>query len=567
MKLNYKKTFLVGLAFFLICAFWSTYDSLVALTLTNKYGMSHTLSGVIMALDNILALFMLPLFGALSDKADGKIAKKFGKRTPFIVIGTVIAVVCFFFMSVADAGQATKMQSYSNPQTVSSVMWEENREIDNPYFNYTYTKMDKLYKKTDATKYFDTTIEKGTLKQLYIGEAEIPFENLIFPASSDEKLTDEQKKEITAQKQLYSDLVIPVRDAYAKSVTMDNPASLIAFIAILFFALLSMATFRSPAVALMPAITIKPLRSKANAIINIMGVIGGSIILGLGMVIGTGNASNALMSYIPMIGITCIIMVVALIVFILTVREPKLCAEMEAETAKYGLDKEKDIVVDQTGKQKLGKARIKSLVFMMLSIMFWFFGYNAVTSKYSVYASVVLNVDFNFTLLIAQIAALIAFFPAGLLASKIGRKKTIMGGIIILTASFAVASFMGAGTSSIVMSLLFVLAGISWAAINVNSLPMVVELATGADVGKFTGFYYTASMAAQTLTPIISGALMEALDMRSVLFPYGAIFVALSFVTMIFVMHGDSKPEANKGLDALAEPEELLEVSDSPTSK
>jgi len=156
--------------------------------------------------------------------------------------------------------------------------------------------------------------------------------------------------------------------------------------------------------------------------------------------------------------------------------------------------------------------------------------------------------DYNTTLLIAQIAALIAFFPAGMLATKIGRKKTIMGGIVLLTASFIVASFMNSNSSVIVMNILFILAGIAWASINVNSLPMVVELATGADVGKYTGFYYTASMAAQTVTPILSGGLMDGFNTMEVLFPYASIFVALSFVTMIFVRHGDSKPIAPKNV-------------------
>jgi len=207
----------------------------------------------------------------------------------------------------------------------------------------------------------------------------------------------------------------------------------------------------------------------------------------------------------------------------------------------------------------MGKKRLVSFIFLMASICLWFFGYNAITSKYSVYASQVLLVDYNTTLLIAQIAALIAFLPAGIVATKIGRKKTIMAGIIMLTTAFCVASFLRAGTSVWLMNALFILAGVGWASINVNSLPMVVEMATGADVGKYTGFYYTASMAAQIVTPILSGALMDAFKKMEILFPYGALFVALSFITMIFVHHGDSKPQNTKGIEALADAEDRIE--------
>ena len=111
----------------------------------------------------------------------------------------------------------------------------------------------------------------------------------------------------------------------------------------------------------------------------------------------------------------------------------------------------------------------------------------------------------------------------------------------MLTASFGVASFLREGSSALVMNCMFALAGIGWATINVNSFPMVVELSRGGDVGKYTGFYYTASMAAQTVTPYFSGLLMDKIGMTA-LFPYATIFVAIAFGTMLFVKHGDSKP-------------------------
>jgi MFS family permease len=141
--------------------------------------------------------------------------------------------------------------------------------------------------------------------------------------------------------------------------------------------------------------------------------------------------------------------------------------------------------------------------------------------------------------------------PVGFLSAKFGRKKMILAGVLILGTAFLAASFMTSSSPLMVMNLLFAMAGIGWATINVNSYPMVVELSRGSNVGKYTGFYYTASMAAQVFTPVFSGVLMDRFGMEKVFFPYAAIFVALSFCTMLFVRHGDAKPEAKKGLEAL----------------
>ena len=149
---------------------------------------------------------------------------------------------------------------------------------------------------------------------------------------------------------------------------------------------------------------------------------------------------------------------------------------------------------------------------------------------------------------------LVCSVPTGMLMNRIGRKKTILFGCALLAAMFLTFYFLTTLYSTIhpVMFVCFALVGFAWAAINVNSLPMVVEMCKGSDIGKFTGYYYTASMAAQVVTPIVAGSLMRAIDYR-VLFPYAALFVALSFVTMLFVHHGDAKAEAKKGLEAFEE--------------
>ena len=421
MKLNYKRTILVGFAFFLISAFWQAYDTIVPLILTNKFDMEQTYSGIIMSLDNIFAVVLLPIFGTLSDKT----MTKFGKRTPYITVGTVLAA---FFL-----------------------------------------------------------------------------------------------------------------------IILGFTPKLVLFIFVLLACLLSMATFRSPAVALMPDVTVKPLRSKGNAIINLMGTAGGMLVLGLGIVFKTSESGKTDFS-VYLITVS-VVMVAALVVFLLTVKETLWASEADKENDNLDAESEKVEEVKVIG--KLSKTELTSLGLILASGALWYIGYNAITSKYSVYASEVLKVPYTVTLLVAQGAAIVSYIPVGIVASKLGRKKTILAGVLMLTAAFAAASFIKEGVNPIVMYLLFSLAGIGWATINVNSFPMVVELAKGGDVGKYTGFYYTASMTAQIVTPILSGFLIDKIGWV-IFFPYAAIFVACAFVTMFFVKHGDSKPEAQGALESLA---------------
>ena len=421
MKLNYKRTILVGLAFFLISAFWQAYDTIVPLILTNKFDMEQTYSGIIMSLDNIFAVVLLPIFGTLSDKT----VTRFGKRTPYITVGTALAAVFLIILGFTP--------------------------------------------------------------------------------------------------------------------------SLSLFVVVLLGCLLSMATFRSPAVALMPDVTVKPLRSKGNAIINLTGTAGGMIVLGLGIAFKTSTSGKTdFSSYLIAVSV---LMIAALVAFIFTVNETEWAAEAEAENAK--LDAESPEAKEEKVIGKLSRGELTSLILILASVALWYIGYNAITSKYSVYASEVLKVPYTVTLLVAQGAAIVAYIPVGIVASKLGRKKTILAGVVMLATAFAAASFIKEGVNPIIMYMLFSLAGIGWATINVNSFPMVVELAKNGDVGKYTGFYYTASMTAQIVTPILSGFLIDKIGWH-VFFPYAAIFAGCAFITMFFVKHGDSKPEAQGTLEALA---------------
>ena len=514
MKLNYKRTILVGFAFFLISAFWQAYDATIPVILTNKFGMSQTWSGVIMALDNILAVFMLPLFGALSDKCNSR----HGKRTPFIVIGTLVASIALLGLSFVDNAQLNNISAVS--------------KIDDP------AALEVIYDTQAHKELMTPDGEEFILADEFTREEFTAVTSQITdPDNSDKLITNPD----------YTNFVAPARQAYAAEATAENPTPLILFVALLLLILLAMAIFRSPAVALMPDVTVKPLRSKANAVINLMGTAGGIMVLVLGMVFATSAVNNQLMSYYVYYGVVAGIMLSALAIFVLTVRETSWAKQMVSDAFRFGIEEEQ---MQKSQNRGLNQDEKRSLLFILASIALWYFGYNAVTSKYAVYAGNILNMDYNITLLLAQGAAIVAYLPAGMVASKIGRKKTIMAGVVMLTTAFACASFMRSGSSVLLMNVLFALAGIGWATINVNSFPMVVEMCSGADIGKYTGFYYTASMSAQIVTPMLSGLLMDHMGM-TVLFPYAAVFAALALLTMFFVRHGDARPDARKGLEAL----------------
>lgn len=416
MKLNYKRTFLIGFAFLSISAFWQMYDSIIPLILQNSFHMDETLIGVIMAMDNVLAVFLLPLFGVLSDKCRTKL----GKRTPFIIGGTTIAVIFMILLPIAD-------------------------------------------------------------------------------------LND----------------------------------SLVLFVAALGVTLLAMAFYRSPAVALMPDLTPKPLRSKANAVINLMGAVGGIYsLLMITLLVGKDARPN----YLPLFLSVATLMVLAVILLVCTIRENKIAAQILKEFPEQADAESSDETPGKSGSGALAPDVRRSLIFLLISIFLWFTAYNAVTTAFSRYARTVWDIQgggFANCLMVATVAAIISYIPIGFISSRIGRKKTICGGVILMTACYLAAFFFTSYHPAINIG--FACIGIGWAAISVNSLPMVVEMCKGADVGKYTGFYYTFSMAAQIFTPILSGFLLGNVSYR-ILFPYAVVFSSLAFVTMCFVHHGDSKP-------------------------
>jgi MFS family permease len=438
MKLNYKNTFLVGLAFMSIIAFWQLYDNVIPLLLTRTFHLSEDVTGVIMAADNVLALFLLPLFGKLSDRTGTKI----GKRMPYILIGTVVAAILLNILPV----------------------------IDNGFYN--------------------------GLTSVFFG--------------------------------------------------------LVPFVIVLGLLLFTMSVYRSPAVALMPDITPKPLRSQANAIINLMGAAGGIIYLAFTAIMYPKSKTEGIehVDYSMLFVFMSIFMILCVVIMALFVNEPKLSSEndrIEKEHPEWDLTEE-----SYSGTAELPAPVKKSMIFLLLSIALWYIGYNAVTTWFTTYISVIMGEGLggaSTCFLIANAGAIVSYIPIGVAASRFGRKKMIYFGTILLSLSFAVCYFLTttATTVTIPMYITFALVGVAWASISVNSLPMAVEMCKGSDAGKYTGLYYTASMAGQVVTPILAGFLLKNVSYK-ILFIYATLFSFLSFVTMIFVKHGDVKAERVKGL-------------------
>lgn len=423
MKLNYKRTVLIGFAFMSILAFWQFYDQVIPYLLENVFGLSTFVTNNFMALDNVLAVFMLPLFGMLSDKTRTPL----GKRTPFILFGTLASVSLLLLLG-----------------------------------------------------YFES-----------------------------------------------------IRSFTGFFVTLGG-------------LLIAMAVYRSPAVAYMPDVTEKPLRSKANAVINLVGYIGGifSTVVMMFMLKSDktaegGSVYSADQSFFPVFAVVAAFMLISVLIMTFSLKENKILAETNV------VDEE-----EETSTERLSGPVKKSLVLILISVLLWYMAYNAVTTAFSRYCINVLNVDLGASsgyLTVATISAIIAFVPLGFLSERVGRKKAVLLGIVLMAACFGIAAFLRAPTP--LMYLLFALVGVGWASINVNSYPMVVEMSKGKDVGRYTGYYYTFSMAAQITTPLLSGLLIDKTPWGYyILFPYAIVFCVLAFITMSLVRHGDTKPVAKNAI-------------------
>lgn len=406
MKLDYKRTFIIGLGFFTVSIVWAIYNVAVPLYLKDL-GLSGLTVGAVMTVDNVFAIVFLPIFGILSDKTH----TRYGRRMPYLLVGVPLSAAAFFL---------------------------------------------------------------------------IPFSR-------------------------YSLLLLMT------SVILLN-----------FF----MSIYRAPTVALMPDITPRPLRSKANGIINFMG--------------GAGNAAAFLLSgflfkiseYAPFAAASGILIITVILMYNL-VREPDAIVDDMPERKN----------TPHTG-HKREKGEFISLVFLLLAILFWFTGFNVVETFFSTYGEVVLGVDksvSSYLLLTVSALFLIFAIPAGFIAGKAGRKKTILTGIVMLTLTFGSLIFV---KNISVMFVLMGIGGISWALININSYPMVVEMTSNSGIGKYTGYYYFFSMLASIISPILFGFLKDILG-DDFLFTYASIALVFAFFFMMLVKHGEAASKTGSAFENL----------------
>ena len=460
LKLNMKRTFIIGFAFFGILLLWQVYDSWCPTFLTELFKKAFKkedatdvqyLVGVMMALDNLAALILLPIFGNLSDKTHTKI----GKRMPYILVGTAVCAIAFPFIPV--------------------------------FFHF------------------------------------------------------------------------------------NNIAGVLSMMAIVVvFAMM----YRNPAVALMPDITPKPLRSKANGIINIMGYIGGAFatVVGIFFVLSqylgeekngkpviTWQTGNIWAIEIPFL-VGSVLMLVSAIVLFLTIKENKLAEEVKDDMAR---GEELAEVVDKVDDDKpMSKANLVMLLLILGAEFFWFMADNGIATfmgNYTVYHLHSSTANNMINTIVGGIGSVLGFALGGIIASKIGRKWTLFGGLGLTFIAYLVWTILTftapvvAGQFPFYIYIIWFVKGFGMSLVHVNSFPMVVELCSSKKIGRFTGYYYAASMAAQTITPIALGSLLLVPNFNFSILPvYGLACVAIAAIIFFFVKNVKStKTTFKKGLEAL----------------
>ena len=468
-KLNLKRTFLIGFAFFGILLLWQVYDSWCPPLLTelfkNSFGVTNErevqdLVGIMMAIDNLAALILLPIFGRLSDKTHTRI----GKRMPYILVGTFVCAVAFPFMPI--------------------------------FFHY------------------------------------------------------------------------------------NNVAG---FIAMMVIVVIFMMMYRNPAVALMPDLTPKPLRSKANGIINIMGYIGGlfATIVGIVFVLSeylgtkidkvTGLPAEHTWAYnniwaleLPFL-IASVLMVISAVVLFFTVKENKVEEEIADELRR---GEEMSATEDKVDDDKPMTRANKIMLFLILGAeFFWFMADNGIgtfMSNYTIYYLGASTASNMVNTIMGGVGSVIGFAIGGFIAAKIGRKWTIFSGLGLSLLSYIVwiigtFTFLkgaaGSGDFPKIIWAIWFIKGFGMSLVHLNSFPMVVELCNSKKIGAFTGYYYAASMAAQTITPVALGSLLLIESFNWGYLPvYAAVCLVISLVIFFFVKSIKSEKVKNAtGLEALGQ--------------
>lgn len=627
LKLNYPQTFKVGLAFAIIMLFWTAYDFVIPLLLEEAYGLPSWARGIIMGLDNLLSLFMLPFFGKLSDNAHGKLAKKWGRRTPFIVIGTVCAVVLMVFVPVVTLQQQAKaenltaqiqveLQDETTLENLLGEWWDnsENRVSGSAnYCDLTYVRDQNHLTREDFVSirnYSKLTSKKAILNM--IGEETWYWDGVEINLDDVCEETGKTYAEMKTSNEDYKKYVATGVNNYTSNrihqeitKTSEGIKSLVVYMVILLLVLIAMATFRSPAVALMPDVTPKPLRSQANAIINLCGGVGGAIAFLIYTIVLFGTR---LENYVIIFGSIAAGMLLLLAAFLALVNERKLvakcqeiCKEYEIDDfaegenseaekfaeelihegdAEYNLDSKPDGEVQEAINEEIApetlefaqqvvantkkkhtspkawwgaksddeKGKLKSFILILASIFMWFMGYNAVSSNLSIYTTKALNLSAGVASIISGVSmgvSAIAFIPVGYMAAKIGRRKSIMIGFAMAVVSFIlIFAAVAPNNQAWIPSVLFSVFYLIAGFGLIIANVNTFPMVTELSTAETVGQYTGYYYMATMSAQAITPAIGGAImdaGGNKFLFLYSAVCVVIAIVLMLFVKHGDSQ--------------------------
>ncbi|MFX1452037.1 MAG: MFS transporter [Promethearchaeota archaeon] len=313
------------------------------------------------------------------------------------------------------------------------------------------------------------------------------------------------------------------------------------FIGFVFFSIwiicfnIAMALYRAPTVALMPDIIENEYRGRANGIINLMGGIGTVFAFAVGSIL---YDMNWVLPFLATSGL----MIAALIILVIKIKEPKV--------PMGTVNEEEKVNIIEGFKEVFRSRDDKSILFILLAIFFWFFGYNVVETWFTIYGKQILNISESaaaFSLNLVAIPFILMAIPAGIIAERISRKKTIMIGLLMIIICISLVSLLSLivnpqNTLSVIL-ICFPIVGIGWSLVNINSITMVWEIGKGEKQGAYTGIYYFFSQAAAIIGPPIIGLFFDIFGTPLPLFPLSTIFFVLAFMAMFFVKSGEYQKE------------------------
>ena len=576
--------------------FWTVYNFVVPLLLEQAFGFSNTIRNVIVGIASAMCMVLLPIFGGISDRSGkSKLGRKFGRRTPFIVIGTVITIVAMILVPISVSRQLTdsnairtQYQAFfqadsgdiaiSNPETGEPITrkellasWYEEAESGN-YAHIGKTDFEKLKSEhPDDTKTFyvnlyNPQISNGKLMGV-IGGATYTQRNVSLGADGkfvvDSKedaheLSEAEYEALNKTAMAYAQFVDDsANDFVSAAVNKEVNWGFFAFFLIaLILIILAQTVIRTPAVSLMPDVTPSPLRSPGNAMINLIGGVGG----GIGFFIYTitflfADKIPLSTQYWIIFGTMAASLGLVLALFILLVRERKMVENCNRICREYGLpvyEEKEEEEKKEAKKPKVnmfksyGKKKMVSFLLILGSIFMWFIGYYAIANNMPIYCVKILGVSTGLASIVSGaslVVAAIGFIPVGIMGRKIGRRWSIIFGFALAVVSYllvAICVNKASDTATIIFMACYMVSGFGLIFANVNTLPMVLEVSSPEDIGRFTGIYYIATMSAQTVGPILGGLVMDYIGGSKALFIFSAACVALGAVMMLFVKHGEA---------------------------